>query len=128
MNYLLDTHTFLWFINDSPDLSDIAQQHIESPENILYLSIASVWEMAIKASLGKLEMPTPFADFIDAQLEQNSIALLTITTAHAELVTKLRFHHRDPFDRLIIAQAQVEGLPIIGKDAAFDAYDIECIW
>ena len=81
MNYLLDTHTFLWFINDDVSLSSIAKALIEDPENTIYLSVASVWEMAIKVSLDKLEMPSPFTDFIDVQLHQNTIILLDIKTA-----------------------------------------------
>lgn len=72
MKCLLDTHTFLWFVNDDPSLSSTARTLIEDPENIIYLSIASVWEMAIKTSLGKLEVPSPFADFIDKQLQENN--------------------------------------------------------
>ena len=128
MSYLLDTHTFLWFINDDPALSQTARDLIEIPEHPIYLSIASVWEMAIKISLGKLEVPTPFTGFIDRQLDENRIALLAIQTDHVGIVATLPFHHRDPFDRLIIAQAQSEEFSIIGKDAAFDHYGVERNW
>ena len=84
--------------------------------------------MAIKVSLGKLEVPSPFADFIDKQLQENSITLLQINTAHAGIVVTLPFHHRDPFDRLIIAQSKSEDLPIIGKDKIFDDYGIKRHW
>jgi PIN domain nuclease of toxin-antitoxin system len=125
MNCLLDTHTFLWFINDDPSLSSTAKALIEDPENSIYLSAASVWEMAIKVSLGKLEIPSPFTGFIDEQLHENSITLLEIKTMHMGIVVTLPFHHRDPFDRLIIAQSQSEGFPIIGRDAIFDDYGIK---
>lgn len=128
MTYLLDTHTFLWFINDDPLLSPIAKRLIESPENAVYLSIASVWEMAIKVSLGKLEVPSPFTDFIDAQVQENSISILAIKTSHAGIVTNLPFHHRDPFDRLIIAQARSEGYTLISRDEIFDRYGVERRW
>lgn len=128
MSYLLDTHTFLWFINDDPVLSATARALIEVPENIIYLSIASLWEMAIKVSLGKLEIPSPFTGFINTQLRENAINLLEITTEHIGIVMTLPFHHRDPFDRLIIAQAQSENLPIIGKDEAFDDYKVTRHW
>lgn len=128
MNYLLDTHTFLWFINDDPALSATAKAIIEDPENAIYLSVASVWEMAIKLSLGKLEMPSPFTEFIDDQLRENTIALLDIKTSHAGIVTTLSFHHRDPFDRLIIAQSKSEEIPVIGRDTIFDAYGIKRHW
>ncbi len=128
MNYLLDTHTFLWFINDDASLSSTAKALIEDPENTIYLSVASIWEMAIKVSLDKLEMPSPFTDFIDEQLDKNTIILLNIKTAHTGIVATLPFHHRDPFDRLIIAQSKVEDIPIIGKDAIFDDYGIKRLW
>ena len=128
MNYLLDTHTFLWFINDDPSLSSTAKTLIENRENGIYLSVASIWEMAIKVSLGRLEMPSPFTDFIDDQLSKNTIVLLDIKTAHTGIVVTLPFHHRDPFDRLIIAQSQSEDFPIIGRDAVFDNYRIKRHW
>ena len=128
MNYLLDTHTFLWFINDDTSLSSTAKALIEDPENTIYLSVASIWEMAIKVSLDKLEMPSPFTDFIDEQLGENTIILLNIKTAHTGIIATLPFHHRDPFDRLIIAQSKVEDIPVIGKDAIFDDYGIKRLW
>lgn len=128
MNYLLDTHTFLWFINDDPLLSASAKTLIEAPENIIYLSVASVWEMAIKVSLGKLEISSPFTNFVEEQLHENSIALLDVKITHTGIVTSLPFYHRDPFDKLIIAQSQSENFPIIGKDEIFDAYGINRRW
>lgn len=128
MNYLLDTHTFLWFVNDDPALSARAKALIEDPENIIYLSMASLREMAIKISLGKLEMPSPFEKFINIQLHENSIILLDIKTQHTAVVVTLPFHHRDPFDRMIIAQAQSEGLTIISKDEVFDTYEVKRRW
>ena len=128
MNYLLDTHTFLWFINDDASLSSTAKALIEDSENTIYLSVASVWEMAIKVSLDKLEMPSPFIDFIDEQLSKNTIILLGTKTTHTGIVATLPFHHRDPFDRLIIAQSKVEDTPVIGKDVIFDDYGIKRLW
>jgi PIN domain nuclease of toxin-antitoxin system len=128
MAYLLDTHTFLWFIIDDSALSSSAKMLIENPEHTVYLSIASIWEMAIKISLGKLEMPTPFDEFINVQIYKNSISLLGITTRHVGTVVTLPFHHRDPFDRLIVAQSLVEQLPIIGVDSIFDAYGVKRYW
>ncbi len=128
MIYLLDTHTFLWFINDDKALSATAKTLIEDPDNTIYLSIASLWEMAIKVSLSKLEIPTPFTEFIVGQLQENNIALLKISAEHTGVVATMPFHHRDPFDRLIIAQALTEQLPIIGKDAVFDLYEIRRHW
>lgn len=128
MNYLLDTHTFLWFINDDASLSSAAKALIENPENVIYLSAASIWEMAIKVSLGKLEMPSPFTDFIDRQLHENAITLLDLKTSHAGMIATLPFYHRDPFDRLIIAQSKNEDMPVIGNDTIFDSYGIERFW
>jgi PIN domain nuclease of toxin-antitoxin system len=128
MSYLLDTHAFLWFITDAPALSPTAKALIEDAENDICLSIASVWEMAIKFSLGKLKMPTPFAEFVETQLRENDIRLLAITTQHIEGVATLPFHHRDPFDRLMIAQAQREGFIIIGQATLFDPYVVERRW
>lgn len=128
MNYLLDTHAFLWFIADDPALSTTGKALIENPENAIYLSIASVWELGIKVSLGKLEMPSPFHIFMDSQLKQNSISLLGIDVEYIGRLVHLPFHHRDPFDRLIIAQSLVEAMPIIGKDEIFDAYGVKRLW
>ena len=128
MNYLLDTHTFLWFISDDKALSANACQLIEATEHTILLSIASLWEMAIKVSLGKLAMPSPFITFMLDQLRENNIALLEIKAEHIGLVATLPFHHRDPFDRLIIAQAAIENLSIIGKDEIFDAYGVQRHW
>src|ERR1044071_5266094 len=125
MIYLLDTHTFLWFINGDDALNTTGRALIENLESIVYLSIASLWEIAIKVSLGKLEVPLPFTEFITAQLYENNITLLAIKPQHIGLVVTLPFHHRDPFDRLIIAQSLSENLPIIGKDEIFDAYGVK---
>lgn len=128
MTYLLDTHTFLWFITDDVQLSKNAKQLIEDSDQALYLSIASIWELAIKVSVGKLAIPAPFDAFVVGQLRENNIGLLEIKVAHTGRVATLPFHHRDPFDRLIIAQALSEHWPIIGKDAVFDAYGVQRLW
>ena len=126
--YLLDTHTFLWFINDDKSLSIAAKSLIEDPDSAIYLSVASLWEIAIKVSLGKLTVPAPFAEFMEEQLHENSLTLLEIRTGHTGIVATLSFHHRDPFDRLIIAQSLAENFPIIGKDDIFDAYGVHRHW
>ncbi|SRR5258706_12370127 len=128
MIYLLDTHTFLWFINDDSALSTTAKTLIEDPQGVIYLSIASLWEIAIKVSLGKLEVPSPFTDFMMAQLHENNITLAAIKVQSIGLVATLPFHHRDPFDRLIIAQSLSEKMPVIGKDQVFDAYGVKRHW
>lgn len=128
MNLLLDTHTFLWFVNNDPTLSQSARHYIESSQDVIYLSMASMWEMAIKISLGKLQTPTPFENFITQQCQINSFTILHLQLSHVAQVTKLPFHHRDPFDRLIIAQSQIENLTIVGKDPFFDLYGVTRYW
>ena len=128
MSYLLDTHSFLWFIAGSSRLSKNARSIIENTDIQLYLSIASLWEIAIKISLKKLHLGESYDNLIPIQLSQNSINLMQISVSHTAAVIELPFHHRDPFDRLIIAQAQIEELPIISTDSAFDAYKIQRVW
>jgi PIN domain nuclease of toxin-antitoxin system len=128
MKLLLDTHTFLWFIMGNPKLSEKARALIEDTGNDRLLSIASLWEIAIKHSLGKLSLARPFQALIPQQLERNRIEVLPITVAHLATVTMLPFHHRDPFDRLLVAQAAVERLPVVTVDSAFDAYAVERLW
>jgi PIN domain nuclease of toxin-antitoxin system len=127
MKLLLDTHTFLWFIEDSPKLSTEAKGLLESEADLL-LSVASVWEMAIKISIGKLSLPSPFDEFVSEQLSKNTIELFPIGLAHLGLVSTLPFHHRDPFDRLLIAQAITEQYPIVSIDDKFDAYPVKRLW
>lgn len=128
MRLLLDTHAFLWFIMGSPNLSVTARALIENPANERLLSVASLWEVAIKVSLGRLTLSAPFDELIPAQLKLNGIDLLNINVDHLSALTKLPFHHRDPFDRLIIAQAMVEKLPVISLDAGFDTYGVIRDW
>ncbi|NBD17323.1 MAG: PIN domain-containing protein [Cyanobacteria bacterium] len=127
MNVLIDTHTFLWFINDSPNLSSTAKDLLES-DNEVCLSLASIWEIAIKVSLGKLALPTTVGEFIPEQLELNQINILPIQVSHLDTVASLPFHHRDPFDRLIIAQAICEQISVVSVDQVFDLYEIKRLW
>src|SRR5437868_1631537 len=122
MKLLLDTHTFLWFIDGNPRLTATARQLIEDLANQRMVSTASLWEMAIKASIGRLTFAQPFATFIPNQLGRNDMQELPITFAHTAHVAILPFHHRDPFDRMLIAQSLVEAISIISVDDAFDAY------
>lgn len=128
MKILLDTQAFLWLIADSPSLSKKAKKFFLDQDNDLFLSLASIWEIAIKMSLGKLKLQQPIEKFIPTQLQENSIFQLEINFRHVVGVTKLPFHHRDPFDRLIISQAIQENLPILSNDAAFDTYNIQRLW
>lgn len=127
MRLLIDTHAFLWFVNDSDNLSNHARSLMESEADLL-ISVGSLWEIAIKVSLGKLSIPEDFEPFITRQLAINEIEVLNPTINHLNILSQLSFYHRDPFDRLIIAQAIFENVPIITRDSAFNEYDVECIW
>lgn len=128
MRLLLDTHAFIWFVTDSPKLSATAKTLIEDEYNEKLLSIVSIWEMAIKHSIGKLSFKLPFETFIAQQLSINNFSLLDIKVSHINIVADLPLHHRDPFDRLIIAQAMTEQIPIVGTDKIFDLYSIQRLW
>lgn len=129
MKYLLDTATFLWSIFDErPRLSPGVEQLIADPSNDLLLSTVSVWEIAIKHSLGKLSLLTEFSEITTTRLRDRNLLPLSITHEHALESGKLPFHHKDPFDRLLIAQAQIEKLPIITPDPHFKKYGVEVIW
>jgi PIN domain nuclease of toxin-antitoxin system len=128
MNLLLDTHTFLWFIAGSENLSPKSRKLIENEANRVFLSAASLWEIAIKVSLGKLTLSEPFETLVPAQLEMNSIELLGISVSHTSRVASLPFHHRDPFDRLLVAQALTEEIPIVSADEKLDAYGVTRLW
>ena len=122
MKLLLDTHTFLWFVTNDPLLSQVAHTYLEDPNNTLYLSIASVWEMSIKHGIGKLPFAQPIEIFIPTQLQLNRIDILPITQEHTFYAGQLPMHHRDPFDRMLIAQSIVEAIPLVSADTSFVAY------
>lgn len=128
MRVLLDTNSFLWFISGSDRLSVDAKTFIADMQNQLVLSVASLWEIAIKVSLRKLDLLQPFGQLIPQQLEENYIAVLPLDIGHLNKVIDLPFHHRDPFDRLIIAQAIAEGIPVVTSDAVFSQYGVMLIW
>lgn len=128
MRALLDTSTFLWFVSGSSELSAEARQCIANLDNDLFLSVASLWEIAIKASLGRLQLLSPFDQLIPEQLVQNAITILPIEIPHLSKIIDLPFYHRDPFDRLIIGQSIAEDLPVITRDAAFNRYPVRLIW
>lgn len=121
MQYLIDTHVFLWFVSNSKELSQTAKSLIEDETNEIFISIASLWEISIKTALGKLTIDGKYASVID-DLTDNSIEILPINFAHTIQQNKLPFHHKDPFDRIIISQAIVENMNFISADAIFDNY------
>jgi PIN domain nuclease of toxin-antitoxin system len=127
MKILLDTHIFLWFINNDPQLSPTAKTLLESDVDLV-LSAASLWEIAIKVSIGKMTLPKPFEIFIPEQLQQNQIEILPIAINHLTHLSTLPFHHKDPFDRLLISQSFAEGIPIVSVDTMFDQYNVNRRW
>jgi PIN domain nuclease of toxin-antitoxin system len=128
MRLLLDTHAFLWFVLDDPQLSRAARSLMEDIHNDLLLSPASYWELAIKVKLGKYDIPGDFSAFMERHVAKNYLTILPITIKHVAAVTTLPFHHRDPFDRLLVAQAMVEQVPLLSADKALDAYPITRNW
>ena len=128
MRLLLDTHTFLWFVWDDPQLSLTAKSAIESQENEIYLSAVSPWEVSIKVSTGKLSIGQEVEAYFDEHLSRNLITLLPISLAHVGRVAVLPFHHKDPFDRLLIAQSLTEPLQLVSADTMFDRYGVARIW
>ena len=128
MRALLDTHVFLWWVTDDAHLSSRARAIIADGDNEVFLSAASGWEMAIKTRLGKLHLPDNPASFVFEQLRINAIEPLAIQMTHALRVYSLPGHHRDPFDRILVAQAQVERMPIITADPQVAQYDVEIVW
>lgn len=127
MKLLLDTHTFIWFVEDDEKLPSRIKIQIEDIENEIFISIVSLWEIAIKTSLGKLEVAIDIPAMI-SKIESNGFSILPIFPEHTICVSSLPFHHRDPFDRMLIAQTITEKIKIVSRDGVFDDYDIDCIW
>jgi PIN domain nuclease of toxin-antitoxin system len=127
MNLLLDTHTFLWFSEDNRNLSAEAKLLIEDTRNNCVISMATLWEMAIKIRLKRLKIKFDFKDLLK-EIYNYDFILLPIEFEHTIELTSMKFFHRDPFDRLLVAQSKVEKLPIISKDEIFDKYEIQRLW
>jgi PIN domain nuclease of toxin-antitoxin system len=128
MNLLLDTHTFLWFIEGDPQLSATARTLIGTRTNQSFLSVVSLWKTAIKISNGKLDLTRPFSTVLADIPNLRNLSLLYAELPHIAKVVELPFHHRDPFDRMLVAQALVEQMPIVSADTAFDAYGVTRLW
>jgi len=128
MKLLLDTHTFLWFIGGNINLSNTARNAIENINNQRFISIATLWEISIKVSIGKLKIGLAFTELVEQEVYGNAIEILEISSEHLDELVKLPFHHKDPFDRLIIAQSLVEDAILISKDAVFQSYPIKLLW
>jgi PIN domain nuclease of toxin-antitoxin system len=127
MNALLDTHAVLWYLQGNSTLSANAKNIIDRKEGELYFSIASLWEIAIKQGLGKLQLQRPFQD-LEPALAQLNIQILSITFSDTETYLSLPLHHRDPFDRILVAQAINRSLVLVSRDAHLDAYPIQRLW
>jgi PIN domain nuclease of toxin-antitoxin system len=127
MEYLLDTHTLLWYLEGDDQLSNKAKKEITDVKNNCFVSIASLWEIAIKSSLGKLNLKFSF-DYLTTYLIDNEIVIFLITFDHIQALKNLTFHHRDPFDRLIITQAIKENLTILTRDSIFFKYPVKIAW
>ena len=125
---LLDTHAFLWMIRDAAKLSPAARAAVGDPAALLYLSMASIWEISLKVGLGKLALPTPLRPFLRSQMRTSGTSLLPIDFDDAVHVSTLPHHHGDPFDRMIVTQALRLNLLVVGKVKAFDAYGVTRIW
>jgi PIN domain nuclease of toxin-antitoxin system len=128
MNILLDTHAFLWWVMDDSQLSNTAKAMIADPTNTIYFSVISAWEIIIKEGTGKLSFPEPSKTYIPSRLASNRFMTLTVEMQHILQVASLPDHHRDPFDRLLIAQSQIENIPLLTVDPLVSQYPVNVIW
>ena len=128
MKAILDTHAVLWWVTNNPQLSQAVRDIISDSGNILYVSVASSWEIIIKSQTGKLPLPEPPTQFIQSCLTVNRFVSLPIDLSHVLQVDTLPDHHKDPFDRILIAQAQVENIPIVTIDHPILQYSVQTIW
>lgn len=128
MRYLLDTHAFLWWITDDPRLSPVARSIIGDPENRVLFSAASAWEIAIKRQIGRLSFVADPAVLISRQVAANAFGSLPIEVRHTLQVIQLPLHHRDPFDRILVAQSRIEGIALLTADPLIAQYDVATVW
>lgn len=128
MRLLLDSHTLIWAVEDPTKLGPQALAGLQDAGNTVVVSAATVWELSIKCGLGKLTLSLPFRRWIEQALADLEAELLPISIASADLQAALPLHHRDPFDRMLIAQSRVEGIPLLSNDAMFDNYQVNRVW
>ena len=128
MRFLLDSHAFLWWLDGSANISEAARSVLRVRKNEIFVSLACVWEMAVKTSLGKLRLALPFERFMTENLGRNTFTLFPVEFRHVLGVASLPFHHRDPFDRLLVAQSIEDEIPVISADTIFDRYGAQRIW
>jgi PIN domain nuclease of toxin-antitoxin system len=125
---LLDTHTFIWWATRDPRLSAPAREALAAPDSTVFLSVVTPWEMTIKHAIGRLELDEPPRSLVYAQMARHDYRPLAVELEHVLAVSELPLHHRDPFDRLLIAQARAEGLSLVSGDAVFAEYDLPVLW
>lgn len=128
MRALIDTHVFIWWTGEPSRLSALARDFLVDPGNEPVLSLVSIWEMQIKLSLGKLSLQLPLSELVEDEVKRNRLSLLPIELSYIYALSRLPSHHRDPFDRLLIAQSHIMGLPIVSIDTKFDVYEVERLW
>ena len=125
---LLDAHTLIWAISNPERLSPLAARIITDPPTQCLVSVATLWELAIKQSIGKLQLAQPVISLFESSKDQLNASMLPITAAHISTVATLPFHHKDPFDRMIVAQSMVESVPLVSADSALDMYGLDRLW
>ena len=128
MKLLLDTHAFIWWANEPEKLSERASAACQDSSNTLILSVVSAWEMQIKMQMGKLKISRPIEELIKTQQQTNGLQVLPVELAHVLNLNNLPSHHKDPFDRLLIAQANIEGATLVSVDPAFASYSVQVLW
>ncbi len=128
MRVLLDTHVLLWWLQDDPRISARVRDLIADDESDVLVSVATIWEIAIKAGLGQLELPSDLQGFLRQELTDNAFSCLSVTFEHAVGVRDLPQPHRDPFDRILVVQSRLEDVPLVSHDARLTAYDVELLW
>ncbi len=128
MTLLLDTQCWLWMQAAPERFSSPARELVDDPDSVLLLSPVSAWEIAEKYAEGRLALPVPPAEYVPSRMKSSGVDALALQHSHALQVAMLPWHHRDPFDRLLIAQAQVEGLPLLSADRQLADYDVEIVW
>ncbi len=128
MRLLLDTQCWLWWFSQPEKLNENAIAKIADETNEIWFSVASVWEMGIKVSIGKLPLPENINDYVSTRMTQLAARSLEINASHALQVTTLPLHHRDPFDRMLVAQAQIEDMTLVSADSIFNQYEVTLLW
>lgn len=128
MSYLLDTHAFLWWVSDDARLTQTARNIIGSRENECFFSVVSAWEIAVKSQIGRLELKISLSSFLTNTIQSNAFRVLPVGLTHALKLHTLQIHHRDPFDRMLVAQALEENLTLLSNDRKIKSYPVDVLW